>query len=138
MVKPLQSEAKVSKLMDVIQKNTDLRLDDFKSMDEVYRYVDAIASSGSTEEAKGCVFVLGNTSSGKSSLVQTLRNYSKDKAKTPKPVLSGDEDNKAYLETRVLDIVEFNADENTMTIFVQLMAWWIDPDLSLKSNDPNE
>ena len=39
---------------------------------------------------------------------------------------------------RVLDIVEFNADENTMTIFVQLMAWWIDPDLSLKSNDPNE
>ena len=105
-MKPLQSEAKVSKLMDVIQKNTELRLDDFKSMDEVYRYVDAIASSGSTEEAKGCVFVLGNTSSGKSSLVQTLRNYSKDKAKTPKPVLSGDEDNKAYLETRVLDIVE--------------------------------
>ena len=39
---------------------------------------------------------------------------------------------------RVLDIVAFNADENTMTIFVQLMAWWIDPDLSLKSNDPNE
>ena len=39
---------------------------------------------------------------------------------------------------RVLDIVEFNADENTMTIFVQLMAWWEDPHLTLKSNDPNE
>ena len=39
---------------------------------------------------------------------------------------------------RVLDIVEFNANENTMTIFVQLKAWWDDPDLTLKSNDPNE
>ena len=39
---------------------------------------------------------------------------------------------------RVLDIVEFNADENTMTIFVQLMALWDDPDLTLKSNDPDE
>lgn len=39
---------------------------------------------------------------------------------------------------RVLDIVEFNANENTMTIFVQLMAWWDDPDLTLKSNDPDE
>ena len=39
---------------------------------------------------------------------------------------------------RVLDIVEFNADENTMTIFVQLKAMWDDPDLTLKSNDPNE
>ena len=94
MVRELQSEAKVSELMDVIQKNTELRLDDFKSMEEVYRYVDAIVSSGSTEEAKGCVFVLGNTSSGKSSLVQTLRNYSKDKAKPPKPFLTGDEENK--------------------------------------------
>ena len=95
----------MSELINVIQKNTDLRLDDFKSMEEVYRYVDAIASSGSTEEAKGCVFVLGNTSSGKSSLVQTLQNYCNDRIKTPKPFLTGDEENKAHLETRVLDIV---------------------------------
>ena len=39
---------------------------------------------------------------------------------------------------RVLDIVEFNADANTMTIFVQLMAWWDDTELTLKSNDPDE
>ena len=95
----------MSELMNVIQKNTKLRLDDFKSMEDVYRYVDAIASSGSTEEAKGCVFVLGNTSSGKSSLVQTLQNYCNDRIKTPKPFLTGDEENKAHLETRVLDIV---------------------------------
>ena len=101
----MKMEAKVSELMNVIQKNTKLRLDDFKSMEDVYRYVDAIASSGSTEEAKGCVFVLGNTSSGKSSLVQTLQNYCNDRIKTPKPFLTGDEENKAHLETRVLDIV---------------------------------
>ena len=106
MVKELQGEAKMSELMDVIQSNTELRLDDFKSMEDVYRYVDAIVSSGSTEEAKGCVFVLGNTSSGKSSLVQTLKNYCKNKVKPPKPILTGDEENKAYHETRVLDIVE--------------------------------
>ena len=96
----------MSELMDVIQSNTELRLDDFKSMEDVYRYVDAIVSSGSTEEAKGCVFVLGNTSSGKSSLVQTLKNYCKNMVKPPKPILTGDEENKAYHETRVLDIVE--------------------------------
>lgn len=39
---------------------------------------------------------------------------------------------------RVLDIVEFNANENTMTIFVQLKAEWDDPGLTLKSNDPDE
>ena len=92
--------------MDAIQKNTELTMDDFNSMEDVYRYVDAIVSSGSNEEAKGCVFVLGNTSSGKSSLVQTVRSYCKDKVKTPKPILTGDEENKSYLETRVLDIVE--------------------------------
>ena len=96
----------MSELMDIIQRNTDLRLDDFKSMEDVYCYVDAIVSSGSTEEAKGCVFVLGNTSSGKSSLVQTLKNYCKNMVKPPKPILTGDEENKAYHETRVLDIVE--------------------------------
>ena len=92
--------------MDAIQKNTELTMDDFNSMEDVYRYVDAIVSSGSNEEAKGCVFVLGNTSSGKSSLVQTVQKYCKDKVKTPKPFLTGDEENKSYLETRVLDIVE--------------------------------
>ena len=106
VLKELQSDVKVKKLMGVLQKHTELKLDDFKTMDDVYRYVDAIVTSGSSEEAKGCVFVLGNTSVGKSSLIQTLRKYCKDTTKTPKPVLTGADENKALLETRVLDLVE--------------------------------
>ena len=70
VLKELQSDVKVKKLMGVLQKHTELKLDDFKTMDDVYRYVDAIVTSGSSEEAKGCVFVLGNTSVGKSTYLK--------------------------------------------------------------------
>ena len=43
-----------------------------------------------------------------------------------------------YNSVTVHDIVEFSPDENTMTIFVQLMVWWKDTALSLKSTDPLE
>ena len=58
-------------LKNEIKKKTVLKLEDFKSWDNVYLYVDAIVTSGSSEEAKGSVFVLGNTSVGKSSLAGT-------------------------------------------------------------------
>ena len=93
-------------LKSEIQKNTVLKLDDFKSWDEVYLYVDAIVTSGSSEEAKGSVSVLGNTSVGKSSLVGTLRDYCKDTSKVPKPVLTGTDEHRDRLETRVLDLVD--------------------------------
>ena len=48
-------------LKNEIKKKTVLKLDDFKSWDNVYLYVDAIVTSGSSEEAIGSVFVLGNT-----------------------------------------------------------------------------
>ena len=127
VVKEVQSDVNVKTLMDALQKNTDLKLDDFKSMEDVYRYVDAIVSSGSIEEAKGSVFVLGNTSAGKSSLVQTLRNYCKKITKTPKPVLTGAEENKALLETQVLDLVEN----------VQLQPKTL-PKLEIKRRNPND
>ena len=38
----------------------------------------------------------------------------------------------------VLDVVELNPDDNTLTIFVQLKVLWNDTGLSLISNDPNE
>ena len=89
-----------------IQKKTMLKLADFGSLDAVYLYVDAIVSSGSSEEAKGSVYVLGNTSVGKSSLVGTLREYCADITKVPKPVLTGMVEHKDRLETRVLDLVD--------------------------------
>ena len=39
---------------------------------------------------------------------------------------------------RVVDVVELNTNENTLTILVQLMVLWDDPGLTLKSNKPNE
>ena len=93
-------------LQNEILKNTVLNLDQFASLEDVCLYVDAIVSSGSSEEANGCVFVLGNTSVGKSSLVQNLRNYCKDLSEAPQPVLTGAAENKTLLETRVLDLVE--------------------------------
>ena len=63
------------RLTSEIQKNTEVKLDDFKSWEDVFRYVDALVRSGSSEEAKGSVYVLGNTSVGKSSLVdKTCQN----------------------------------------------------------------
>ena len=93
-------------LENEIKKKTVLKLDDFKSWDNVYLYVDAIVTSGSSEEAKGSVFVLGNTSVGKSSLVGTLREYCKDTTKIPQPVLTGTDEHKDRLKTRVLDLVD--------------------------------
>ena len=93
-------------LENEIKKKTVLKLDDFKSWDNVYLYVDAIVTSGSSEEAKGSVFVLINTSVGKSSLVGTLREYCKDTTKAPQPVLTGTDEHKDRLKTRVLDLVD--------------------------------
>ena len=106
VVSSLKSGQRMENLKSEIQKNTVLELDDFKSWDEVYLYVDAIVTSGSSEEAKGSVYVLGNTSVGKSSLVGTLRDYCKDTSKVPKPVLTGTDEHRDRLETRVLDLVD--------------------------------
>ena len=62
-----------------VQANTGLKLGDFKTMEDTARYVDAIVSSGSIEEARGSVYVLGNSESGKTSLCKTLREYCKKK-----------------------------------------------------------
>ena len=67
----MKSGQKQVLLENEIKKQTALNLEVFKSWDDVYLYVDAILTSGSSEEAKGSVFVLGNTSVGKSSLAGT-------------------------------------------------------------------
>ena len=97
----VKSDNRLEELKDEIQKNTALQLEDFNSMEDVFSYVDAIVSSGSSEEAKGSVYVLGNTYVGKSSLVKTLQKYCEDVNKDPKPVLTGDGPERA---TRVLDL----------------------------------
>ena len=50
--------------------------------------------------------VMGNTSAGKSSLVRTLERYCKDKAEKPRAVLTGEEENKGLIETKVMELVK--------------------------------
>ena len=84
-----------------VQANTGLKLGDFKTMEDTARYVDAIVSSGSIEEARGSVYVLGNSESGKTSLCKTLREYCKNDNEAPAAILEERE-----TRTKVLDFVK--------------------------------
>ena len=101
-----EEDNQLTTVLEEFQYFKQMKLNDFTSMEQVYYYVDAIVSSGSTEEARGSIFVLGNTAVGKSSLVQTLRKYCLKRTEVPKAVLTGVDENRAFLETRVLDLVE--------------------------------
>ena len=94
------------KIRQYVQEQTELNLADFKSMKDVLLYIDAMASSGASQEAKATVCVLGNTSVGKSSLTRTLQDYCNNPTKEPKSCLTGDPKNKEFIETKVLQIVD--------------------------------
>ena len=89
-----------------IQMQTDLNLADFKTMNDALLYIDAMASLGASQEAKSTVCVLGNTSVGKSSLTRTLKYYCNNPTQNPKPYLTEDPENKEFIETKVLQIVD--------------------------------
>ena len=59
---------------------------------------------------RGHMFVLGNTGVGKSSFVHTLKKYSENPTlkwlwSRPEPFLTGDEKNKNWKETKVMEVV---------------------------------
>ena len=88
-----------------VQRHTELNMQDFKTPNAAFQYVDAIIESGAFTEAKTTVCVLGNTNAGKSSLVRTLRDFcSNTTKKKPIPNLTGD--NTEFLATKVLELVE--------------------------------
>ena len=89
-----------------VQKQTELNLSDFKTMEDGFLYIDAIVSSGARQEAKATVCVLGNTTVGKSSLTRTLRDYCNNPNETPKSNLTGDPANAEFVETKVLELVD--------------------------------
>ena len=66
-------------LKQEIQKQTHVRLESFESLEAVILYIDALLMSGAHEEAKTMLFVMGNTSAGKSSMIRTLKEYTKTK-----------------------------------------------------------
>ena len=65
-----------------------INLKSSKSLEDVLHYFDALIKSGVTENVdRGVVFVLGNTKAGKTSLVNTLRNFLENPENKPEPVL---------------------------------------------------
>ena len=64
-----------------IQKQTEVQLESFESLDAVILYLDDLLLSGAYEEAKSMLFVMGNTSAGKSSMIRTLQEYTKTKVR---------------------------------------------------------
>ena len=71
-------------LQAMIQEQTEVKLDGFKSIEDAFVFVDDIVKTGASQERKTTVCVMGNTSAGKSSLVRTLERYCKDKAENQK------------------------------------------------------
>ena len=93
-------------LQDKIQDHTEVTLHGFKSLEDVFVFVDDIVKTGAVQERKTTVCVMGNTSAGKSSLVRTLEKYCKDKKAKPEAVLTGDPKNKSLIETKVMELVK--------------------------------
>ena len=93
-------------LQAMIQEQTEVKLDGFKSIEDAFVFVDDIVKTGASQERKTTVCVMGNTSAGKSSLVRTLERYCKDKAEKPRAVLTGEEENKGLIETKVMELVK--------------------------------
>ena len=102
-------------LYQVLSENQEIKLEiennckrsnRFQSFEEAYVFIEDLLSSGATQEARATVCILGNTSAGKSSLVQTLREYCNNKSQEPRSILTGDPNNKQLLETKVLELIQ--------------------------------
>ena len=91
------------RLQDQVREHTEVSLDSFKSMEAALVWVNDIVKTGAVQERKTTVCLMGNTSAGKSSLVRTLENYCRDKS--VKAILTGDPENKSFIETKVMELV---------------------------------
>ena len=72
---------------------------------EVLTFVDALIESGiASQSEKGLVFVLGNTNCGKTSLVNTFKDFVDNPAKELTPTLTHPGD--SLIETQVLEVYD--------------------------------
>jgi len=104
------SDAKLKKDIDEIselpQTSFKSLQDNFKNLQDVVSYANAIKTSGVVEEAKGLVIVVGNSGIGKSSFIRTLEAFCQNDTQIPKSILTGEKQNRKYIETKVLEMVE--------------------------------
>ena len=80
-------------------------LDRFSNPKEVLTFTDALIESGiASQVERGLVFVLGNTNIGKTSLVNTFKNFVESPSEEPTSVLTEEDDN--LIETQVLEVYD--------------------------------
>ena len=80
-------------------------LDRFSNPKEVLTFTDALIESGiASQVERGLVFVLGNTNIGKTSLVNTFKNFVESPYDEPTSVLTEEDDN--LIETQVLEVYD--------------------------------
>ena len=97
----------VPSLAEAINKTSKLPLEKFRSKYKISNYLDAVIKSGVAANIDhGIVFLLGNTSVGKSSLVNTLKAYIEKPSDNPSSILAGKGEHKDLLETQVLQVYE--------------------------------
>ena len=91
--------------IDLLKTLSSSPMDNFGSMADILRFVDAIIKSGlAAQERNGLIFTLGNTGVGKSSLVNTMKRFLDNPLEDPRPVLA--EQHKELLETQVLEMYQ--------------------------------
>ena len=77
----------------------------FSHPKEVLTFVDALIESGiASQSEQGLLFVLGNTNTGKTSLVNTFKDFVAHPTENPRSVLTKPSDN--LIETQVLEVYD--------------------------------
>ena len=77
----------------------------FSHPKEALTFVDALIESGvASQSEQGLVFVLGNTNTGKTSLVNTFKDFVAHPTENPRSVLTKPSDN--LIETQVLEVYD--------------------------------
>ena len=96
-------------------------LDRFSNPKEVLIFVDALIDSGiAAQVERGLIFVLGNTNTGKTSLVNTFKSFVESPSKEPTAVLTKPGDD--LIETQVLEVYDNLSLEQEKTFKVGLSS----------------
>ena len=99
----------VANISDKLSEHCSIPLNRFKSPKEVLAFVTALIETGvASQTERSVVFVMGNTNTGKTSLVNTLKDYIDQPSEEPRSVLT--EEHSKLLETQVMELYDSVSD----------------------------